>query len=169
MTMKKENDKKILNSFIKRIAIIICIKIAIIFFFFLRAQQKIQNKQLEIPQGPQFCYSWTCINLEIADTPETRELGLMFRENLEENKWMLFIFDKPWRHGMWMRNTLIPLDIIRITTGYKVTDIIQATPCEEETCPTYKPRNDNLWAIEINSGIAQKLKLTTGEIIELKI
>jgi preprotein translocase subunit SecY len=57
MTMKKENDKKILNSFIKRIAIIICIKIAIIFFFFLRAQQKIQNKQPEIPQGPQFCYS----------------------------------------------------------------------------------------------------------------
>ena len=169
MTMKKENDKKILNSFIKRIAIIICIKIAIIFFFFLRAQQKIQNKQPEIPQGPQFCYSWTCINLEIADTPETRELGLMFRENLEENKWMLFIFDKLWRHGMWMRNTLIPLDIIRITTGYKVTDIIQATPCEEETCPTYKPRNDNLWAIEVNSGTAQKLKLTTGEIIELKI
>ena len=169
MTMKKENDKKILHSFIKRVAIIICIKIAIIFFFFLRAQQKIQNKQPKIILEPQFCYSWNCINLEIADTPETRELGLMFRENLEENKWMLFIFDKLWRHGMWMRNTLIPLDIIRITTGYKVVDIIQAAPCEEETCPTYKPGNDNLWAIEINSGIAQKLKLTTGEIIELKI
>jgi preprotein translocase subunit SecY len=57
MTMKKENDKKILNSFIKRITIIICTKIAIIIFFFLRAQQKIQNKQPEIPQEPQFCYS----------------------------------------------------------------------------------------------------------------
>jgi hypothetical protein len=57
MTMKKENDKKILHSFIKGIAIIICIKIAIIFFFFLRAQQKIQNKQIKIPPKPQFCYS----------------------------------------------------------------------------------------------------------------
>jgi hypothetical protein len=52
---------------------------------------------------------------------------------------------------MWMRNTLIPLDIIWITTGYKIIDIIQATPCKEENCPTYKPGIDNLWAIEINS------------------
>jgi hypothetical protein len=52
---------------------------------------------------------------------------------------------------MWMRNTLIPLDIIWLTTGYKITDIIQAIPCNEEICPVYKPENDNLWAIEINS------------------
>ena len=167
--MKKEDDKKILYSFIKRIAIIIGIKIIIICFFFFRAQQKIQNKQPKIIQEPQFCYNWNCINLEIAKTPQERELGLMFRENLEENKWMLFIFDKPWKHGMRMRNTLIPLDIVRLTTGYKVTDIIQATPCEEENCPIYKPENENLWTIEVNSWITKKLELNTGDIIELKI
>jgi len=169
MAMKKENDKKILHSFIKRVTIIICIKIAIIFFFFLRAQQKIQNNPTKIIQPHQFCYSWNCINLEIADTPETRELGLMFRENLEENKWMVFVFDWPWKHGMWMRNTLIPLDIIWITTGYKIIDIIQATPCKEEICPTYKPGIDNLWAIEINSWVASKLWLQTGSMIDLKL
>jgi hypothetical protein len=68
-----------------------------------------------------------------------------------------------------MRNTLIPLDIIRITTGHKVVDIISAPPCNEETCPIYKPEVDNLRAIEINSGIADKLELKTGNIIELNI
>jgi uncharacterized membrane protein (UPF0127 family) len=68
-----------------------------------------------------------------------------------------------------MRNTLIPLDIIRITTGYKVVDIVSATPCYEGTCPIYRPKIDNLRAIEVNSGIANKLELKTGDVIELNI
>ena len=93
----------------------------------------------------------------------------MFREKMDENKGMVFIFDWPWKHEMWMRNTLIPLDIIRITSGYKVVDIISAPPCNEETCPTYKPEIDNLRAIEVNGGIAEKIELETGNIIELNI
>ena len=167
--MWKKEDKKVLNTFIKRVSIIIGIKIIIILFFFLQAEKKIWNTPTEIIQDPQFCFNWTCINLEIAKTPQERELGLMFREKIDENKGMVFIFDWPWKHGIRMRNTLIPLDIIRITTGHKVVDIISAPPCNEETCPIYKPEVDNLRAIEVNSGIANKLELKTGDIIKLNI
>jgi len=167
--MWKKEDKKILNTFIKRVSIIIAIKIIIIFFFFLQAEKKIWNSSVEIVQQPQFCFNWNCIDLEIAKTPEEKEIGLMFREKMDENKGMVLIFDWPWKHGMRMRNTLIPLDIIRITTGYKVVDMVSATPCYEETCPIYRPKIDNLRAIEVNSGIANKLELKTGDVIELNI
>lgn len=167
--MWKDSDKKLLNSFIKRFSIIIAIKIVIIFFFFLHTQKKISNFPTEKNEIPQFCFSWNCINLEIAQTPQERELGLMFRENLDENKWMLFIFDWLWKHGMRMRNTLIPLDIIRLTTGYNIVDIISAIPCKEENCPTYKPKENNLWAIEVNSWIAKKINLKIGDTLEMKI
>ena len=167
--MKKNNDKKILNTFIKRVIIIIGIKIIIIVFFFIKAHKKISNIPTEIKQTPNFCFNEKCINLEIAKTPQERELGLMFREELGKDNWMLFIFDKPWKYSMWMRNTLIPLDIIRLSTGYKVVEIFSAPPCEEEICPIYKTENDSLWAIEVNSWTANKLELKTGDIIDLNI
>ena len=167
--MWKKEDKKALNTLIKRVSIIIGIKIIIIFFFFLQAEKKIWSTSTGTTYEPQFCFNWNCIDLEIAKTPQERELGLMFREKMDENKGMVFIFDWPWKHEMWMRNTLIPLDIIRITSGYKVVDIISAPPCNEETCPTYKPEIDNLRAIEVNGGIAEKIELETGNIIELNI
>ena len=167
--MKKGNDKKLLNTFIKRVTIIIGIKIIIIFFFFINANKKISNSISEIEQKPNFCFNGKCINLEIAKTPQERELGLMFREELDEDKWMLFIYNWPWNHSMRMRNTLIPLDIIRISTGYKVVDFLTATPCKEEICPIYKTENDSLRTIEVNSWIANKLGLKTGDIIELNI
>lgn len=167
--MKKNNDKKILNTFIKRVTIIIAIKIIIILFFFINAHKKISNTPTEIEQKPNFCFKEKCINLEIAKTPQERELWLMFREHLDKDDWMLFIFDKPWRYSMWMRNTLIPLDIIRLSTGYKVEEIFTAAPCEEEICPLYKTENDSLWAIEVNSWTAKKLELKPGDIIELNI
>ena len=123
----------------------------------------------ETKQIPNFCFNGKCINLEIAKTPQERELWLMFRETLEKDSWMFFSFDWLWKHSIWMKNTLIPLDIIRLTTGYKVVDIVSAPPCKQEDCPIYKPNNDNLWAIEINSGVANEIWLKTGDTINLNI
>ena len=167
--MWKENDKKILNSFLKWFAIIISIKLTTIFFFFLHIQNNTKNNTTEDKQTPSFCVNEKCINLEIAKTPQERELGLMFREELEKDKWMLFSFDWLWKHSIRMKNTLLPLDIIRLTTWYKIVDIISAPPCKQEDCPIYKPHDDNLWAIEVNSWIAKELWIQTGDFIELNI
>ncbi|MBQ9554104.1 DUF192 domain-containing protein [bacterium] len=75
----------------------------------------------------------------------------MFRENLEENKGMLFVFPEEKSHNFWMRNTLIPLDIIHIDSNHKVVDIISAPPCEEENCPIYKSEQQSQRSLEINS------------------
>lgn len=51
-------------------------------------------------------------SVEVADTPETRAKGLMFRKSLDENAGMVFLYEKEKSISMWMKNTLIPLDMI---------------------------------------------------------
>src|ERR1700753_660292 len=51
------------------------------------------------------------ITVEVADTPQASENGLMFRDSLPEDHGMLFIFDQPKKASFWMRNTKIPLSI----------------------------------------------------------
>jgi len=54
------------------------------------------------------------IDIEIADTPEEKAQGLMFRTHLDDKSGMLFFYDRPMEITMWMRNTYIPLDMVFI-------------------------------------------------------
>ena len=75
----------------------------------------------------------------------------MFRENLDEDAGMLFAFPEEDYHGVWMRNTLIPLDILWVNTNYEIVHIISAQPCKKEVCTIYKPLKKSLRIIEINN------------------
>ena len=101
-------------------------------------------------ENPKICCNNTCFNLEIADTPELRQLWLMYREFLSDNDWMLFIFEENWIHSFWMKNTLIPLAWIRLDSNLKIVDIIQMEPCKTEECHSYKPRSEAQYVLEIN-------------------
>ena len=101
-------------------------------------------------QTPKICCNNTCFNLEIADDNESRQLWLMHRESLSDNDWMLFIFDKMWTYSFWMKNTLIPLAGIRLDSDLKIVDIIQMDPCKTEECPSYKPKSEAKYVLEIN-------------------
>lgn len=70
--------------------------------------------------------------VEIADTPEKQEKGLMGRESLPENQGMLFIYDEPQDLSYWMKNTLISLDIIFIDDDMEVVSVKQGQPMSEE-------------------------------------
>ena len=84
------------------------------------------------------------IKVEIADTPEKRAEGLMFRDHLNENSGMFFVFDEESSHSFWMKNTLIPLDIIWINADKKVVYIKhKAQPCNEE-CESFYPLEKHL-------------------------
>jgi uncharacterized ACR, COG1430 len=91
----------------------------------------------------------------------------MFRESLAENQGMLFVFDRSDFWSFWMRNTLIPLDIVRLDTGNRVVDTASAAPCEKMPCQNYFPRSEAIQAIELNSGTLEKLGIQIGQ--ELKI
>jgi uncharacterized membrane protein (UPF0127 family) len=71
------------------------------------------------------------VDVELADTEQKRERGLMFRKELPDGRGMLFLFDEEGEHGFWMKNTLIPLDLIFVDSAGRVTGIVaQARPLD---------------------------------------
>lgn len=113
-------------------------------------------------QESSVCFNENCFDVEIAITPEERARGLMFRENLDDNRGMLFIFEEEDIHPFWMRNTLIPLDIIWIDSNNKVVFISRNTqPCGE-TCPIIEPDEQSIYVLEINAGISERIGLDIG-------
>lgn len=104
---------------------------------------------------------------KIADTQEARETGLMNFNYLPENEGMLFIFqDLSQYDGFWMKDTLIPLDIIFIDDN-KVVDIIEAEPCEKDPCQIYSPEKKTLKVLEVNKGLSRKIGLEIGDEVSL--
>ena len=91
--------------------------------------------------------------------------GLMFREKMDADKGMLFIFEKEGEYPFWMKNTLIPLDIIWINEDKEVVFISEnAQPCNEEySCSSINPGNNAKYVLEINGGISEKIGLKIGD------
>jgi len=89
--------------------------------------------------------------VEVAEDAETKAQGLMFREKLEEDHGMLFVFDVEKYHRFWMKNTSIPLDIIWISESGVVVDIQTASPCKTPTCPSYVPHGMAKYVLEVNA------------------
>ena len=101
--------------------------------------------------------------LEIAKTNEERAKGLMFRKSMPQDHGMLFIFHDARPISMWMKNTLISLDMIFVSGEGMVTSIIQhTTPLSEEIITSDQPAQG---VIEVNAGVAQKIGLAPGDKI----
>jgi hypothetical protein len=106
------------------------------------------------------------IFVEIADSQEERAQGLMFREKLCNDCGMLFIFEQEDIQSFWMKNTLIPLDIIFINKDLTILDIFSAQPCTKDPCQSYTSEQKALYVLETNKGtfnrsiIGEKIKLS---------
>lgn len=110
------------------------------------------------------CFQTHCFSIEIADTLASRQQWLMNREYLAQNAGMLFVFDAPGSYGFWMKNTLIPLDIIRLDENLLVVDTATMTPCLSDPCPTYNHQWIATYALEINAGLLEKYAIQQGAI-----
>jgi uncharacterized membrane protein (UPF0127 family) len=109
--------------------------------------------QMALPNGQK-------INLEIADSDEKRAMGLMFRKSLPYTSGMLFIFDTEDFHSFWMKNTLIPLDILWLDKEFRIKYYYQnVQPCKSNPCSSYSPLIKALYVLEVNAGFIKKENL----------
>jgi uncharacterized membrane protein (UPF0127 family) len=100
-------------------------------------------------------------NIEVATTNEERALGLMFRRSLPENSGMLFLYDPPQPAAMWMKNTLIPLDMVFISADGTVHRVEANTePLSTALIPSEGPV---VGVLELNAGEADKIGLKRGD------
>lgn len=134
--------------------------IVLIIFIIILSIFLIQNNS---EKTPEVCLEKNCFFIELAETSAEKSKGLMFREFLEDNEGMLFIYDSDGEYNFWMKNTLIPLDIIWIDSERKIVYIEhEAQPCDEE-CKTIKPQKDARFVLEINNGLAEELGMKLGD------
>lgn len=115
------------------------------------------------------CFENKCINAEVRDTPQSRNLGLMFREELNEDEGMLFIFEKSSNYSFWMKNMKIYIDMIWLDENKKIVHIeTKVPPCVTEECPTYSPQSEALYVVETVSGFSSKYELEIGQEVDFK-
>jgi uncharacterized membrane protein (UPF0127 family) len=103
-------------------------------------------------------------SIELADTPESRARGLMYRRSMPEDHGMLFDFGRIDMVSMWMRNTYIPLDMLFVRADGSIARIARDTePLSERPISSGEPV---LAVFEINAGISDRLGITAGDRIE---
>jgi len=112
------------------------------------------------------CFKNVCVSAETASTPEEKQRGLMFRKDLGELSGMLFINQREGIYSFWMKNTLIPLDIIWISRNKKVVFIEKdAQPCLK-ICEAIKPTYPAQYILEVNAGFVEKYQIKVGQRLD---
>lgn len=106
------------------------------------------------------------LDIEIADTDYETQTGLMYRNSMEEQQGMLFIFPESSNHSFYMKNTHIPLDMLFIENNLKIASIYEnAEPYSEASIPSKVPVS---YVLEINGGLAAKWGIAVGDSIAIK-
>jgi uncharacterized membrane protein (UPF0127 family) len=104
--------------------------------------------RVELTDGSQMMPLW----VEIADEPQEQAQGLMGRTELASDSGMLFIFAEPRVLSFWMKNTLIPLDILFFDAQGGFVAAKSMAPCERDPCMTYSSGKRAKYALEVNEG-----------------
>lgn len=104
--------------------------------------------------------------VEIADTNEKKALGLMFRKEIPDNFGMLFIYSDEDYRGIWMKNTLVSLDLIYLNSLKEIIEIIcNVPPCKKDPCETYISKDRAQYVLELKGNRAKSLKIKEGDRI----
>lgn len=109
----------------------------------------------------------TRTDLEVARTPTERDTGLMGRTDLPADRGMLFANSRPIGMSMWMANMLIPLDIVFVRDGIVTKVVSDAPPCTTKQCPIWSSDGPVDAVIELRSGRATELGITTGRPVDI--
>jgi uncharacterized membrane protein (UPF0127 family) len=107
---------------------------------------------------------------EVMVKDEDRAMGLMFRASLPKDHGMLFVFDQPDFHTIWMKNCKFPIDIVWLDGDRRVVDVAPSVPpCKGEPCPVYQPMRRASYVVEMNAGEAGREKVARGAALDFKL
>ena len=110
------------------------------------------------------------VQAELADTPQRRARGLMFRKQLDPNTGMLFVFEEVGAWSFWMKNTTVALDILWLGPDKRIVHVEENVPgCKQDPCPEYKPNKDALYTLELPAGSVKREKLAQGMTLKFDL
>lgn len=128
----------------------------------LRPEVKFETTEIEVGSKK--------IQVELAITPAQHEKGLMYRDSLEKDKGMLFIFSDEQNLSFWMKNTYIDLSIAYIDKNFKIVDIQEmkaTTPVETSEPRVYPSKKPAQYALEMTKNWFKKSNIKVGQSIKL--
>ncbi|MFU0506554.1 DUF192 domain-containing protein [Pseudaminobacter sp. NGMCC 1.201702] len=99
--------------------------------------------------------------IEIADDPDERSAGLMFRKQMDADHGMLFVFEGTQAVGFWMKNTPLPLDLLFIGEDGRVKAVKRGEPLSEALIAPQEPVR---YVLELNAGTAEKAGIAPGDL-----
>jgi uncharacterized membrane protein (UPF0127 family) len=150
-----------------KVAALVIIAAAALYFIFINSGNKGTNPDEEymFKKNGELVISSDSghvkIDIQIANTEFDRQLGLMFRKNMEENQGMLFIFPDVKTRSFWMRNTEIPLDIIFIDPSKTILNIARnTTPYSDISYTSVAPAK---YVLEVKGGFADRHNISSGD------
>jgi hypothetical protein len=109
------------------------------------------------------------LDVQVADTPDERQTGLMGRESLSPYDGMAFLWEEPVVSSFWMKDTLIPLSIAFWDEGGRIISILDMNPCTEDPCPSYWPDEPFVGAVEVDRGMLEERGVALGDRVELTV
>ncbi|MCX8178580.1 MAG: DUF192 domain-containing protein [Candidatus Aenigmarchaeota archaeon] len=108
------------------------------------------------------------LNVEVAETPEEMSKGLMFREKLDEDSGMIFVFKDEKQRNFWMKNTKIPLDMIFVFGNGTINEIkVDVQPCYQDPCEIYPSRYPSRYVVEVKANYTQRKNIKVGDYINI--
>ncbi|WP_158882906.1 DUF192 domain-containing protein [Rhodanobacter sp. L36] len=105
---------------------------------------------------------------EVVTDEAGREYGLMNRTTLTQDHGMLFVFPDAAPRGFWMKNTLIPLDILYFDTNRRLVSTQKnVPPCKADPCATYPSKGPARYVLELSAGTASRIGAQSGDVLKI--
>lgn len=110
------------------------------------------------------------LQVEVMVKDEDRQMGLMFRPSLAQDRGMLFVFADLGFHGIWMKNCRFPIDIVWLDESKRVVHVEESVPpCKADPCRVYAPLRKAAYVLELNAGQARREKAALGASLSFEL
>lgn len=116
------------------------------------------------------CFQNGCVDVKVALKDQDLMRGLQFKKSLPADRGMLFVFPETSLHRFWMKDTLIPLDMVWLDDNKTVIFMeSHVLPCPKDPCPVYGPLEPSRYVLEVNAGYAKTLGIHIGHQARFEI